>query len=233
LRCVSACSLRWLPFLLVPYGYNRCSRWNITYLLDSDIVFRLTITYVYTICMNIMHIVVAVIEPGAETVELKIFGFYNVLSRSRRSLCDSLDLSRKRDPSVLPRIWESPKGSRLSFHWSEGFWILHAFHLKRCYHVQYQRIVRNFSLVFSIRGHARISSSPRTTRLQFYPNIHCTKLRDIFCLFKRKVETGRETCASNLAKFLDGSNGSTLVHLSYLQQVLGILSHVDFHANSS
>jgi hypothetical protein len=34
--------LPWLPFLSVPYGDNRGSRWNMTYLLDSDIVFELT-----------------------------------------------------------------------------------------------------------------------------------------------------------------------------------------------
>jgi hypothetical protein len=54
--------------------------------------------------MNILHIIVAVLEPGAETVDLKIFSFYTVLSRSRRSLCDSPDMLRKGDPPVLPQI---------------------------------------------------------------------------------------------------------------------------------
>jgi hypothetical protein len=54
--------------------------------------------------MNIMHIVFAVTELGAGTVDMKIFTFHNVLFRSRRSLCDSLDMSRKRDPLVLPQF---------------------------------------------------------------------------------------------------------------------------------
>jgi hypothetical protein len=103
LQCLSGTEL--LKLSGTPYTYVICICYKIYKIVIGYIIilhlgaqiYKIEISHIYTICMNIIHIFVAVLEPGAETVDLKIFIFYNVLSRYRRSLCDSPNTSRKRD----------------------------------------------------------------------------------------------------------------------------------------